>query len=256
MLPSLVLHRTSVRPYQRGLYCSDSSLSYPYKKSTVRSSVLTTVGLTLPAVSVSLPPIHKEHSVLGNGRNREGWWFMMVAVKEWQGYMRSSNVQKSRLYIAFHLWCQLHQILDIHHSFAISWPYMASLSPTHFCHIPWSPIASVLLVPPPVLFCLCLCHWPGAFMLSFFSPSPCLSLSWLPSFLVLFVASLPFLIIETSTIKPYQRGFYCLDESIRYPRKEGDTISDAVLTGVGILIAIFSVSRPLNLPLFVAFTPI
>lgn len=53
MLPSLVLQRTSVRPYQRGLYCGDSSLSYPYKKSTVPSSVLTAVGLTLPFVSVS-----------------------------------------------------------------------------------------------------------------------------------------------------------------------------------------------------------
>lgn len=56
MLPSLVLHHTSVRPYQRGLYCGDSSLSYPYKNSTVRSSVLTAVGLTLPMVSVSLGP--------------------------------------------------------------------------------------------------------------------------------------------------------------------------------------------------------
>ncbi|KAF3835075.1 hypothetical protein F7725_027633 [Dissostichus mawsoni] len=106
MLPSLVLHRTSVRPYQRGFYCSDSSLRYSYKKSTVSSSVLTVVGLTLPSVSVT---------------------------------------------------------------------------------------------------------------------------------------SLPFLIIETSTIKPYQRGFYCSDESIRFPRKEGDTISDAVLCGVGILIAIFTI---------------
>ncbi|KAM7388541.1 hypothetical protein PAMP_024708 [Pampus punctatissimus] len=53
--------------------------------------------------------------------------------------------------------------------------------------------------------------------------------------------SLPFLIIETSTIKPYQRGFYCSDESIRYPQKEGDTISDAMLCGVGILIAIISI---------------
>lgn len=65
-----------------------------------------------------------------------------------------------------------------------------------------------------------------------------------------FVASLPFLIIETSTIQPYQRGFYCSDESIRYPRKEGETISDAVLCGVGILIGIFSVSRSLHLPWF------
>lgn len=55
MLPSLVLHRSSVRPYQRGLYCSDTSLKYPYKKSTVSSAVLTSFGLTLPVVSVSLP---------------------------------------------------------------------------------------------------------------------------------------------------------------------------------------------------------
>lgn len=56
------------------------------------------------------------------------------------------------------------------------------------------------------------------------------------------VAGLPFLIIETSTIKPYQRGFYCDDESIKYPYKNGDTISDAVLCAAGILIAILSVS--------------
>uniref|UniRef100_A0A3B4VJK6 Phospholipid phosphatase 3 n=1 Tax=Seriola dumerili TaxID=41447 RepID=A0A3B4VJK6_SERDU len=62
----------------------------------------------------------------------------------------------------------------------------------------------------------------------------CLLLAMLPT-------SLPFLIIETSTIKPYQRGFYCSDESIRFPHKDGDTISDAVLCGVGILIAIFSI---------------
>lgn len=74
MLPSLVLHRTSVRPYQRGLYCSDSSLRYPYKSSTVPSSVLTSVGLTLPAVSVSHPPppTHKGHSMLGERQKRGG----------------------------------------------------------------------------------------------------------------------------------------------------------------------------------------
>lgn len=85
MLPSLVLHRTSVRPYQRGLYCSDSSLRYPYKSSTVPSSVLTSVGLTLPAVSVSHPPPPrhtKGTQCWGRGRNGEGWWFMMVSVKE------------------------------------------------------------------------------------------------------------------------------------------------------------------------------
>lgn len=55
-------------------------------------------------------------------------------------------------------------------------------------------------------------------------------------------AGLPFLIIETSTIKPYHRGFYCNDESIKYPVKTGETINDAVLCAVGIVIAILAVS--------------
>ncbi|KAK6484390.1 phospholipid phosphatase 3 [Huso huso] len=57
----------------------------------------------------------------------------------------------------------------------------------------------------------------------------------------LILAGLPFLIIETSTIKPYQRGFYCNDESIRYPYKNGDTISDGLLSAAGILIAVLSI---------------
>ncbi|XP_026147095.1 phospholipid phosphatase 3-like isoform X2 [Carassius auratus] len=57
----------------------------------------------------------------------------------------------------------------------------------------------------------------------------------------LLLAGLPFLIIETSTIKPYHRGFYCSDQSIKYPHKNGDTISDAVLSAAGILIGILSI---------------
>lgn len=110
-----------------------------------------------------------------------------------------------------------------------------------FSDIPCSPGASmllVLLVFSPIHVCVTY-----LVRLCFLSSLP------LPVFslFVSFVASLPFLIIETSTIKPYQRGFYCSDESIRFPRKEGDTISDAVLCGVGILIGIFSVSRPSHL---------
>ncbi|XP_053286334.1 phospholipid phosphatase 3 isoform X2 [Pleuronectes platessa] len=63
MLPSLVLHRNSVRPYQRGLYCSDYSLNYPYKNSTVSSSVLTAVGLTLPAVSIVIGECYRIHQL-------------------------------------------------------------------------------------------------------------------------------------------------------------------------------------------------
>lgn len=67
-------------------------------------------------------------------------------------------------------------------------------------------------------------------------------------FLSSLLAGLPFLIIETSTIAPYKRGFYCNDESIRYPVKEGETINDAVLCAAGIIIAILAVSRAIQLP--------
>lgn len=49
--------------------------------------------------------------------------------------------------------------------------------------------------------------------------------------------------IETSAVQPYRRGFYCHDESIKYPAKNGDTISDGVLSAAGILITILSVSH-------------
>ncbi|KAM8850406.1 phospholipid phosphatase 3-like isoform 1-T1 [Spinachia spinachia] len=54
-------------------------------------------------------------------------------------------------------------------------------------------------------------------------------------------AGLPFLVIETSAVQPYHRGFYCDDESIMYPAKHGDTISDGVLSAAGILITILSI---------------
>lgn len=65
---------------------------------------------------------------------------------------------------------------------------------------------------------------------------------WVGYRLPFFLAGLPFLIIETSTIQPYQRGFYCDDDSIRYPLKSMETINDAVLCAAGILIAILAVS--------------
>ncbi|XP_073499801.1 phospholipid phosphatase 3 isoform X1 [Phyllobates terribilis] len=57
----------------------------------------------------------------------------------------------------------------------------------------------------------------------------------------LIVAALPFLIIETNRIQPYRRGFYCNDDSIRYPNKSGETINDAVLSAAGILISILAI---------------
>lgn len=74
-------------------------------------------------------------------------------------------------------------------------------------------------------------------------PSFSMFLTTFSSLAFLLLAGLPFLIIETSTIAPYPRGFYCNDESIRYPMKSGETINDAVLCAAGILIAILAVSK-------------
>ncbi|KPP77308.1 lipid phosphate phosphohydrolase 3-like [Scleropages formosus] len=85
---------------------------------------------------------------------------------------------------------------------------------------------------------------PPALHLFLFTPCLYLSLTFVPfvSLLpLLAVAGLPFLVIETSAVKPYHRGFYCNDESIKYPYKPGDTISDAVLSAAGIFITIFSI---------------
>ncbi|KAK7889314.1 hypothetical protein WMY93_024874 [Mugilogobius chulae] len=63
MLPSLVFHRSVVNPYQRGFYCNDSSLYFPYKRSTISSAVLTAVGLTLPLVSIVIGECFRIHQL-------------------------------------------------------------------------------------------------------------------------------------------------------------------------------------------------
>lgn len=85
---------------------------------------------------------------------------------------------------------------------------------------------------------------PSPFLLHHPSPPTLLPLCAARCFFTL--AGLPFLVIETSAVQPYHRGFYCDDESIKYPAKNGDTISDGVLSAAGILISILSVS-PLTL---------
>ncbi|XP_003200726.1 phospholipid phosphatase 3 isoform X2 [Danio rerio] len=61
MLPSMVLHKSTVQPYQRGFYCSDDSIRYAYKNSTVPSSVLTAVGLLLPIASIVIGECYRIH---------------------------------------------------------------------------------------------------------------------------------------------------------------------------------------------------
>ncbi|KAM9316740.1 phospholipid phosphatase 3-like [Gastrophryne carolinensis] len=61
-------------------------------------------------------------------------------------------------------------------------------------------------------------------------------------FLCLVIVALPFLIIESNGIEPYRQGFYCKDESIQYPIKpKGETINNASLSTIGILISIFTI---------------
>lgn len=47
-LPLAAFNLGKVRPYQRGFFCNDDSISYPFHNSTITSSVLYTFGLTLP----------------------------------------------------------------------------------------------------------------------------------------------------------------------------------------------------------------
>lgn len=52
-LPLAAFNLGKVRPYQRGFFCSDDSIRYPFHNSTVTSTVLYSVGLTLPISCVS-----------------------------------------------------------------------------------------------------------------------------------------------------------------------------------------------------------
>ncbi|XP_028842008.1 phosphatidic acid phosphatase type 2D [Denticeps clupeoides] len=54
--------------------------------------------------------------------------------------------------------------------------------------------------------------------------------------LCLFVASIPFFACELKAVSPYQRGFFCGDQSITYPHIESEAIPDGVLIAGGIII--------------------
>lgn len=51
-LPLAAFNLGKIKPYQRGLFCNDESISYPFHTSTVTSTVLYTVGFTLPICSM------------------------------------------------------------------------------------------------------------------------------------------------------------------------------------------------------------
>ncbi|XP_059401358.1 phospholipid phosphatase 1-like isoform X1 [Carassius carassius] len=51
-LPLAVFNLGKIKPYQRGFFCNDESISYPFHTSTITSTVLYTVGFTLPICSM------------------------------------------------------------------------------------------------------------------------------------------------------------------------------------------------------------
>ncbi|XP_032624919.1 phospholipid phosphatase 1 isoform X1 [Chelonoidis abingdonii] len=51
-LPLGVLNLAKIKPYQRGFFCNDDSIKYPFHDSTVTSTVLYAVGFTLPICSI------------------------------------------------------------------------------------------------------------------------------------------------------------------------------------------------------------
>ncbi|XP_074851668.1 phospholipid phosphatase 1 isoform X1 [Carettochelys insculpta] len=51
-LPLGVLNLAKIKPYQRGFFCNDDSIKYPFHDSTITSTVLYSVGFTLPIFSM------------------------------------------------------------------------------------------------------------------------------------------------------------------------------------------------------------
>ncbi|KAF4082609.1 hypothetical protein AMELA_G00153530 [Ameiurus melas] len=51
-LPLAAFNIGKLKPYQRGFFCTDESIGYPFHSSTITSNVLYTVGFTLPICSM------------------------------------------------------------------------------------------------------------------------------------------------------------------------------------------------------------
>ncbi|XP_041103202.1 phospholipid phosphatase 1-like isoform X1 [Polyodon spathula] len=51
-LPLAVFNLVKIKPYQNGFFCNDDSIRYPFHNSTITSTVLYSVGFTLPICSM------------------------------------------------------------------------------------------------------------------------------------------------------------------------------------------------------------
>lgn len=57
-------------PYQRGIYCDDTSISYPYKRDTISHGSMAAVTITCSIVIVSVSAVPPT-SMPGNWRIKE-----------------------------------------------------------------------------------------------------------------------------------------------------------------------------------------
>ncbi|KAI5099547.1 phospholipid phosphatase 1 isoform X2 [Silurus meridionalis] len=55
-LPLASFNLGKIKPYQRGFFCNDESIGYPFHSSTITSTVLYTMGFTLPICSKAAMP--------------------------------------------------------------------------------------------------------------------------------------------------------------------------------------------------------
>jgi len=52
-IPTIVFKFGHIRPFQRGFFCDDDSIRYPYKSNTIPWWAVGVVGLLVPAITVS-----------------------------------------------------------------------------------------------------------------------------------------------------------------------------------------------------------
>jgi len=52
-IPAFVLEFGHIRPFQRGFFCDDDSIKYPYTANTVAWDAVVSLGILIPAIAVS-----------------------------------------------------------------------------------------------------------------------------------------------------------------------------------------------------------
>ncbi|XP_041050763.1 phospholipid phosphatase 1 isoform X1 [Carcharodon carcharias] len=60
-MPLGVLNLFKIKPFERGFFCDDETIKFPFKNSTITSTVLYTVGLSLPISAIIIGELVSVH---------------------------------------------------------------------------------------------------------------------------------------------------------------------------------------------------